>query len=69
MATILRRCVGSARFGMEPHEAPIGDFPAQPSQKDGLGRMCRAHWRHYVVGLQTDAQARKAESQDPAGEG
>jgi hypothetical protein len=67
--TTLRRCVGSVRFAIEPHEAPIEDFPAQPSQKDGLGRMCRAHWRQYVVGLRTDAQAKKTESQDAAGEG
>lgn len=33
----LRRCIGSARFGIEPHEAPVEDFPKQPSQKDGIG--------------------------------
>lgn len=36
----LRRCVGSAKFEIEAHEAPVDVFPAQPSQKDGLGRMC-----------------------------
>jgi len=56
----LRRCVGSARFGIEPHEAPLADFPRQPSQKDGLGRMCRIHWNAYTAGLAREAKARKA---------
>ena len=59
MAT--RICIGSKRSGIEPHEAPIDDFPKQPSQKDGLGRMCRAHWKAYTAGLKRDAQAGKAE--------
>jgi hypothetical protein len=58
--TTLRRCIGSARFGIEAHEAPVEDFPKQPSQKDGLGRMCRAHWNAYTAGLARDAKARKA---------
>ena len=33
----MRKCIGSAKFGIEAHEAPVDDFPAQPSQKDGLG--------------------------------
>ena len=33
----MRKCIGSAKFGIEAHEAPVTDFPAQPSQKDGLG--------------------------------
>lgn len=57
--TTTRRCIGSARFGIEPHEAPISDFPAQPSQKDELGRMCRAHWNQYTAGLARDAKAHK----------
>ena len=56
----LRRCIGSARFGIEPHDAPIADFPSQPSQKDGLGRMCKTHWNVYTAGLARDAKARKA---------
>jgi hypothetical protein len=60
MATTTRRCVGSDRFGIEPHEAPVDDFPKQPSQKDGLGRMCRPHWREYTAGLRKDALAMKA---------
>src|SRR6476469_263312 len=59
-ATTLRRCIGSARFGIEAHDAPVGDFPAQPSQKDGLGRMCKTHWNEYTAGLARDAKARKA---------
>jgi hypothetical protein len=56
----LRRCIGSARFGIEAHDAPIADFPSQPSQKDGLGRMCKTHWNAYTAGLARDAKARKA---------
>jgi hypothetical protein len=56
----LRMCIGSARFGIEPHDAPIDDFPSQPSQKDGLGRMCQPHWNAYTAGLARDAKARKA---------
>ena len=58
--TTLRRCVGSTRFGIETHEAPVSDFPKQPSQKDGLGRMCQEHWSTYTSGLRKDALARKA---------
>ena len=56
----LRRCIGSAKFGIEAHEAPASNFPVQPSQKDGLGRMCRTHWNQYTAGLARDAKARKA---------
>ena len=56
----LRRCNGSARFGIEAHEAPAEDFPAQPSQKDGLGRMCRPHWKQYTTALRKAALERKA---------
>ena len=65
MTTITtRRCVGSKRFGIEPHEAPAEDFPRQPFQPDGLGRMCREHWRAYAAGLRKDAQARRAKDSD-----
>ena len=65
--TTLRKCIGSARFGIEPHEAPVEDFPRQPSQKDGIGRMCREHWNAYTSGLARDAKARKAaEAGEPA---
>ncbi len=56
----LRRCIGSAKFGVEAHEAPVADFPAQPSQKDGLGRMCKKHWNQYTTALRKAALARKA---------
>ncbi len=56
----LRKCIGSAKFGIEAHEAPVGEFPAQPSQKDGLGRMCKAHWNQYTSALRKAALARKA---------
>ena len=46
-----RRCIGSKTFGIEAHDAPIEDFPVQPSQKDGLGRMCRPHWTEYTRAL------------------
>ena len=58
--TELRRCIGSAKFGIEAHEAPPDEFPAQPSQKDGLGRMCKPHWNQYTSALRKAALARKA---------
>lgn len=61
----LRRCIGSERFGIEPHDAPVDDFPKQPSQKDGLGRMCKTHWNQYTAGLARDAKARKAAAAAP----
>jgi len=62
--TTTKRCVGSKRFGIEPHETPIDDFPKQPSQPDGLGRMCRQHWKTYTAGLRKDAQASKVNEAD-----
>lgn len=59
-ATGVRRCIGSATFGIEPHEAPVDDFPTQPSAKDGLGRMCKPHWTEYTRALRTASVARKA---------
>jgi hypothetical protein len=59
-ATILRRCCGSARFGIEPHEARPEDFPTQPSQKDGMGRMCKTHWNRYTSALRKATLARQA---------
>jgi len=58
--TALRRCIGSAEFEIEAHEAPPDAFPAQPSQKDGLGRMCKPHWNQYTSALRKAALARKA---------
>jgi hypothetical protein len=67
--TTTRTCIGSKRFGIEAHEAPLDDFPAQPSQSDGFGRMCRPHWREYTAGLRRDAQTRKAEQPDTSADG
>jgi hypothetical protein len=61
----LRRCIGSATFGIEAHEAPPDEFPAQPSQKDGLGRMCKPHWNQYTNALRKAALARKAAEGEP----
>ena len=55
-----RKCIGSAKFGIEAHEAPTDDFPVQPSQKGGLGRMCKPHWNQYTSALRKAALARKA---------
>ena len=63
--TTLRTCIGSVRFGIESHDAPIEDFPAQPSQRDGLGRLCKPHWREYTNALRNAALARKAADADP----
>jgi hypothetical protein len=57
--TEMRGCKGSARFGIEPHEAPVTEFPVQPSRKDGLGTMCTEHWRAYVKGLRMTREAAK----------
>jgi len=62
----LRKCIGSGKFGIEPHEAPVTEFPAQPSQKDGLGRMCKPHWNQYTTALRKAALARKAAEAAPA---
>ena len=62
----MRKCIGSAKFGIEPHEAPVTEFPAQPSQKDGLGRMCKPHWNQYTTALRKAALARKAADAAPA---
>jgi hypothetical protein len=55
----MRKCIGSAKFGIEAHEAPVADFPVQPSQKDGLGRMCKPHWRAYTTALRKAALVRE----------
>jgi hypothetical protein len=68
MAAKLRTCVGSTRFGIEAHEAPVDGFPKQPSQPDGLGRMCKPHWKAYTAGLRQDALARKAAAEGPLAE-
>ena len=47
----MRRCIGSTKFGIEAHDAPISEFPVQASQKDGLGRMCKPHWTAYTRAL------------------
>ena len=61
----MRKCIGSAKFGIEAHEAPPEDFPTQPSQKDGLGRMCKPHWNAYTSALRKAALARKGVMQEP----
>jgi hypothetical protein len=66
-AGVMRRCIGSAKFGIEAHEAPPAEFPAQPSQKDGLGRMCKPHWNQYTSALRKAALARKAAEACPFG--
>ncbi len=56
----MRRCIGSATFGIEAHEAPVDDYPVQASAKDGLGRMCRLHWIAYTRALRKASMAKKA---------
>jgi hypothetical protein len=65
-ATELRLCAGSKTFGIEPHEAPIADFPVQPSRKDGLGVMCKTHWTEYTRALRQAQRARQATGDTPA---
>ena len=52
----------TGRMNCQP--ALVGEFPTQPSRKDGLGTMCTEHWRAYVKGL---GEARRAAG--AAGEG
>ena len=61
-----RRCIGSAKFGIDAHDAPAADFPVQPSQKDGLGRMCKVHWNAYTNALRKASIARKAAQAEAA---
>ena len=56
----LRRCIGSTRFGIEAHDVPATEFPAQPSAKGGFGRMCKVHWNQYTAALARDRKARLA---------
>jgi hypothetical protein len=56
----MRRCIGSARFAIEAHEAPDDDFPVQPTANDGLGRMYRPHWTEYTRELRNASVASKA---------
>lgn len=64
--TDMRKCIGSAKYGIEAHEAPASEFPVQPSQKDGLGRMCKTHWNAYTNALRKASIARKAAEAAPA---
>ena len=68
-STELRRCAGSARFGIEPHEASTAEFPKQPSRKDGLGTMCTEHWRVYVKALREARKVAKASDERTTGSG
>ena len=55
---IPRRCVGSTSFGIEPHEAPTSDFPAQPSQpliEDVVAESIGAHPERLTDLVQTRA--------------
>jgi len=66
-----RRCIGSATFGIEPHQAALADFPLQPSRKDGIGLLCKPHWTLYTRSLRQAARARAtldatATEQEPA---
>jgi hypothetical protein len=65
-ATEMRRCIGSERFGIEAHEAPVSTFPKQPSRKDGLGLMCAEHWKAYVKALREARATAPATATKPA---
>lgn len=55
---LLRPCIGSVTFGIEPHEAPVSTFPVQPSRRDGLGALCREHWTVYTRALRQASRDR-----------
>lgn len=52
-----RRCIGSERYGITAHVTETGEFPLQPSQPGGIGRMCKTHWNQYTAGLARDRKA------------
>lgn len=54
----MRQCKGSAKFGIAPHIAPVGDFAVQASQRDGLASMCRTDWARYTHALRLAAADR-----------
>ncbi len=56
----MRRCIGSAKVGIAPPEARTETSPLQPSQRDGLGRLCPRHANADTAGLARDATARRA---------
>ena len=60
----MRRCIGSAKFRIESHEAPVEDFPVQPSRKDGHGTMCRPHWTEYTRALRKAAGGKAAQADE-----
>lgn len=66
MADTMRTCIGSEKFGIPRHDAPTSEFPIQPSQKDGIGRMCKPHWTLYTRALGADRKARATEAAAPA---
>lgn len=66
-ATTMRRCVGSQTFGIAAHEAPLTDFPVQPSRRDGLGTMCKPHWAEYTRALRQAQRARQGGSAESGG--
>ena len=52
-----------------PGQGPVGEFPKQPSRKDGLGMMGTEHWRAYVKGLREAGVPAKAADPGAAAEG
>lgn len=53
-----RRCIGSERYGFAAHITDEVEFPLQPSQPGGIGRMCKTHWNQYTAGLARDRKAK-----------
>lgn len=43
-----KRCAGYAKWGIQPHLAPVDQFQKAASQKDGLDRTCRPHVAEYT---------------------
>ena len=60
--TKTRRCIGSARFGIEPHDAPVKRLP-QAAQPEGRPR---AHVRDALEGVRQGPQ-RRAQGEDQRG--
>jgi hypothetical protein len=52
-------------LGSRPTRHPWPTSRSKPSQKDGLGRMCKVHWNQYTAGLARDAKAEQ-DAPEPA---
>jgi len=46
-----KRCPGAPKHDIQPHEAPMEEFAADRTSKDGHVRVCRACFKRYMAAL------------------